>query len=224
MPRTARGTCGGIVQHVLNRGNGKMKVFHKPGDYDAFLRLLAQAQDHARVELLGYCLMPNHWHLVLKPKGDGDLSRFMGWLTTAHVRRHHAHYRSGGGGHLYQGRYKSFPVQDDYHLLTVLRYVEANALRAGLCERPAGWRWSSCCPSKDKGAPILSEWPVDRPTNWLTLLQRDLPESELESLRQSVVRGRPFGDANWVARTAKRLGLEFTLRSRGRPKLPENTK
>ena len=139
MPRTARKSAGGVVYHCLNRGNGRQLLFHKPADYDAFLALLAEVKKAVPgVLLLAYCLMPNHWHLVLLPRRDGDLSRFMQRLLTAHVRRHHAHHGAHGSGHLYQGRFKSFPVQqDDYHLLTLLRYVESNPLRG---ERPLSAR------------------------------------------------------------------------------------
>jgi putative transposase len=127
-----------MVYHVLNRGNGRMRLFHKPGDYDAFVGLLGEVQKSVPVRILGYCLMPNHWHLVLWPERDGELPRFMQRLSTAHVRRRHAHYHADAGGHLYQGRYKSFPVQQDEHLLAVLRYVEANPIRAKLSDRADG--------------------------------------------------------------------------------------
>ncbi len=103
MPRTARAVEAGMIYHVLNRGNGRMRIFHKPADYDAFVRLLHQAHERTGVDLLGLCLMPNHWHLVLRPRLQSDLAKFMRWLCTAHVRRHHSHYHSPPG-HLYQGQ------------------------------------------------------------------------------------------------------------------------
>src|SRR5260221_11811046 len=141
MPRQRRQAPGGMIYHCLNRGNGRQRLFHKPADYEAFITILGQAMDRTPVDLLSYCLMPNHWHLVLRPAGDADLASFMRWVGVTHVRRHHAHYHTRGGGHLYQGRFKSFPAQDDRHLLTVLRYVEANALRARLVDRAEDWRW-----------------------------------------------------------------------------------
>ena len=92
------------------------------------------------MRLLAYCVMPNHWHLVLWPREDGDLSTFVGWLTLTHTQRWHAHRHSVGSGHVYQGRFKSFLVESDEHLWTVCRYVERNAFRAGLCERAEQWR------------------------------------------------------------------------------------
>src|SRR2546427_114992 len=127
MPRTARASVGGIVYHVLNRGNCRMKIFHSEGDFFAFVKLLVEAARRMGVRVLAFCLMPNHWHLILWPRQDGDLSRFMAWLSTTHVRRWREHRRTVGEGHLYQGRFKSFPAQQDEHLLILLRYCEANA-------------------------------------------------------------------------------------------------
>ena len=196
-----------------------MRIFRKPGDYDAFVKLLLQARERAApVDILGFCLMPNHWHLVLCPPSEKDLATFMRWLGTAHVRRHHAHYQSPPG-HLYQGRYKSFPVQTDEHFLTLMRYVEANALRADLSKRPGEWPWCSDAIRPTKlGRMLLSDWPIDRPRNWSKLLEETMAEKDLEKLRTSVNRGRPFGSDVWMIQTADRLGLEFTLRPRGRPK------
>src|SRR5690242_9422729 len=135
MPRAARIAPGGYLFHVLNRANGRMTLFDKEQDYAAFLRCLADALAAEPLRLLCYCLMPNHWHLVLWPRLDGQLGRFMQRLTVTHVRRWHEHRHSTGRGHLYQGTYKSFPVQRDAYFLTCCRYVERNPLRAKLVER-----------------------------------------------------------------------------------------
>jgi len=133
MPRGARAAQGGYCYHVLNRGNGRRTVFHKKGDYAAFVKLLGGAGERAGMRLLAYCLMPNHFHLAVWPVHDGDLSRYMMWLLTAHVRRYHQHYHSSG--HVWQGRFRAFAIQEDNHLLSVLRYIERNPVRAELCER-----------------------------------------------------------------------------------------
>ena len=223
MPRIARCAPGGIVYHVLNRGNDRKPIFHKRGDGDAFLRLLRESKDRMPgVKVLAFCLMSNHWHLSLLPERDGLLSEFMGWLSNAHVRRYREHYHTGGDGHLYQGRFKSFPVECDFHLLTMHRYVEANALRAGLATRAEEWRWGSLwhhLHGNPRG--LLDEWPVDRPENWAELVNEPLAEEKLTVLRTSVVRGRPYGRIDWVERMAKLLGIEHTLRRRGRPKRSE---
>lgn len=137
----ARIAPGGLFYHVLNRGNAQARVFHDDADYRNFLGLMAKAGEKMPMRHLAYCLMPNHFHLVVRPEADGDLGRWMQWLLTTHVRRHHRRY--GTSGHVWQGRFKSFVIQDDEHLLTALRYVERNPLRARLVERAEDWSWSS---------------------------------------------------------------------------------
>ena len=143
MGRPLRTTAGGLAYHVLNRANARMQIFDTEKDYDAFEGILDEAVRRVKMRLLAYCVMPNHWHLVVWPREDGDLSTFVGWLTLTHTQRWHAHRHSVGSGHVYQGRFKSFLVESDEHLWTVCRYVERNALRAGLCVRAEEWRWSS---------------------------------------------------------------------------------
>ena len=209
---------GGLCFHVLNRGNGHNAVFHKDGDYAAFLNLLVQANERVPMRLLSYCLMPNHFHLVLWPFGDGDMSRWMQWLMTAHVRRYHRHYNSSG--HVWQGRYKSFPIEEDDHLLTVMRYVERNPVRAKSIpiRKAQRWPWSSLgCPPKDVDLPPLTPGPVARGDDWLDWVNQPQTETELKALRESISRSRPFGTKSWQHDTAKKLGLESTLRPRGRP-------
>jgi putative transposase len=215
MPRTARASQGGYCYHVLNRGNGRRTVFHKDGDFAAFLKLLRQADERTPMRLLAYCLMPNHFHLALWPRQDGDLSDYMMWLMTAHVRRYHQHYHSSG--HVWQGRFRAFPIQEDDHLLTVLRYIERNPVRADLVRRAQDWPWSSAAPPR-AGSPAVDPGPVVRPAGWLRHVNEPHTEAELQRLRESVRRGRPFGDAVWMEETARRRGLEAGLRPRGRPK------
>jgi putative transposase len=220
MPRAARRCPGGLVFHVLNRGNERQPIFHKQGDARAFLNLLGEAKERVPVRLLGWCLMKNHWHLVLWPREDGHVSAFMAWLANAHVRRYRQHSQTNGNGHVYQGRFKSFVVREDDHLLTVLRYVEANALRAGLVRRAEDWRWSSLHHwlRGDGLGGLLDAWPLERPGDWLATVNEPLRDEELSRLRTSVTRGRPLGPDDWVRRTATALGLHFTLRGRGRPR------
>ena len=183
--------------------------------------MLDEARERTGIRLLDYTLMPNHWHLVLWPETDDQVTAFMGWLTLTHTRRWHLAHSSVGGGHVYQGRFKSVPVQDDNHLLRLCRYVERNPLRAGLCERAEDWRWSSLWrrTSGDSAArEMLSDWPVERPANWLEWVNGPQSEAELEALRHSLLRGRPYGDEAWVVKAAAALGLGSTLRLPGRPR------
>jgi putative transposase len=211
-----------MVFHVLNRANNRDQIFATPGDYLAFLRVLSDSLDKKPMRILSYCLMPNHWHLLLWPRRDGELGEFLQTVTTTHVRRWRLFRQNVGSGHLYQGTYKSFPVEDDDHYYSVSRYVERNALRAGLVERAEDWRWGSLWQRRQRVAPddypLLNQWPLPIPRNWISIVNRPETQAELDALRTSVRRGRPFGSKAWQNRTAKRLGLESTFRSRGRPK------
>ena len=214
-----------MVYHVLNRANGRHPLFETDGDFLAFETVMAQARERHDMRILAWCLMPNHWHLVLWPRNDGDLSDFMGWLTLTHTQRWHAHRQSAGTGHLYQGRFKSFPVQDDEHFLTVCRYVERNALRANLVRRAEAWRWGSLAVYADGGprTELLSAWPIRRSPHWIDCVNHPQTEGEVAAIRRSIQRGRPFGDEGWTKKAAAELDLETTLIPRGRPKKqPDN--
>lgn len=220
MPRTARIAPGGIAFHVLNRGVARMQLFEKVEDYEAFERVLVETLAERPMRLCAYCVMPNHWHLLLWPERDGDLAEFMQRLTITHVRRWQEHRHQVGLGHVYQGRYKSFPVEEDAHFLAVARYVERNALRANLVCRAEEWRWSSLwrrCRGTVEQKSILAVWPVEMPPDWIERVNQADNERELEALRRSVRRGRPYGRPEWQKQIAKRLGLESSYRSAGRP-------
>jgi putative transposase len=221
MPRHPRAAPGGYVYHALNRGVARLTLFEKEADYAAFERVLAEALAEHPTRVLGYCPMPNHCHFLLWPTAAGELTAFLRWLTHTHTQRWHAHYHTAGTGHLYQGRYRACPVEEDEHLVTVLRYVERNPLRAGLVGRAEAWRWSSLGrrqASAEAGRPLLQPWPLPVPADWLERIHRPETEAALEAVRRSVVRGRPFGSAAWAQQTTARLGLEYTLRPRGRPR------
>jgi putative transposase len=220
MPRRFRAATGGYVYHVLNRAVRRATLFRKDGDYAAFEAVLAEAREFQPMRVLAYCLLPNHWHIVLWPKDDGDLSNYLRWVTVTREQRYHAHYHTAGTGPLYQGRFKSFPVQEGDHMRTVCRYVERNALRAGLVRKAEAWRWSSLGRLvQGLPTPWLSDWPRGRPElqMWLKEVNRVETEGEMLALRRAVERGSPFGADAWTERTTKRLGLESTLRPRGRP-------
>lgn len=209
------------MYHVLNRAVGRNKIFRKEEDYLAFEMVLEEVWGRTNTRILSYCLMPNHWHLLLWPREDRELSEVMRWLTVTHTQRWHAHHKTTGTGPVYQGRFKSFPVESDEHFLTVARYVERNALQANLVERAEDWRWCSLWRRQSGGRDstrILSPWPVSRPSDWKRRVNLILTQRELDSLRTSVGRGTPFGSEDWVQRTARQLSLESTLRPRGRPR------
>jgi REP-associated tyrosine transposase len=212
MPRLPRGQIHGYVYHVINRGNDRTTVFHDEEDYATFISLLAAAKTRHQVKVLGFCLLSNHFHIVLEPLNLSSLSGLMHWWLTSHVQQHRR--RHCGSGHIWQGRFKSFPIQQDRHLLMVLRYVMLNPVRAGLVARPDQWPWSSL-----HFAPLLDPWPIPTPSSYHEWLEEPLLEHELLALRTSVNRQAPFGAPPWQVRVAEDLHLESTLRPRGRPRL-----
>ena len=223
MPRNPRSSLGGVCYHIINRGNAQQTVFHDDGDYQAFLKSIAHACVEVAMPIYAYCLMPNHFHLVVQPVADGDLSTWMHWLQNTHIRRYHRVHQTSG--HLWQGRFKSFPIQEDDHLQTVLRYVERNPVRAKLVRTAQRWLWSSAWAwaTPAERPSWLTDAPIARPANWLDLVNAAITPAELESLQRCVNRGTPYGSAPWIESTAKSHGIESTLRTRGRPKKPRTT-
>ncbi|HEV7301790.1 MAG TPA: transposase [Tepidisphaeraceae bacterium] len=224
MPRRPRIATGGLAYHVLNRAVGRMTLFESDGDYAAFERCLADVHERLpSCRLLSYCLMPNHWHLVLWPRRDGELSEFLRLLTVTHTQRWHAAHRTAGTGPLYQGRFKSFPIEQDLHLLMVCQYVERNPLRAKLVSRAAAWRWGSLH-HRERGTDLppwqlpTDQWPVTTPADWAGEVDDLFKAEQRAAIARSLARGTPFGSEQWMTQTAARLGLEGTLRPRGRPR------
>jgi len=236
MPRSPRPASGGIVTHVLNRSNARRPLFERDGDYELFEHTLEQAHARKPVRILSYCLMPNHWHLVLWPRGDGDLPGFMRRLTVTHTQRWHAAHGTAESGHVYQGRYRMFPVQapritaaerrrgvlkKGSSLWTVVRYVERNALRAGLVARAEQWRWGSLWRRTEGNADqraLLSDLPGGCPADWLERVNRRQTAEEERAVACCIARSRAFGTRASVAATAARLGLQSILCPRARPR------
>jgi putative transposase len=165
--------------------------------------------------------MPNHWHFVVWPRQDGELTAYFRWLSLTHAMRWRVAHRTVGWGHLYQGRFKNFPIQRDEHLQVACRYVERNALSSGLVKRAENWRYSSLwsrANGSDEQKAMLAEWPLGRPPDWTALVNRPMTEKELARYEMSLKRLRPYGDEGWITTTAGRLGIEHTLRREGRPR------
>jgi putative transposase len=221
MSRAPRVDVGDEIYHVLNRANARMTIFDKDKDFKEFEEIIKEAKEKHPIRILSYCLMPNHWHFILYPENDGDLNRFMHWVTLTHTQRWHAHNNSIGYGHLYQGRYKSFLIQKENYFLQAVSYVERNAMRANLVEKAEDWRWSSLW-RREHGTleqkSLLSAWPIDIPENYLDYVNRQESKKVLEFIRGSIVKSRPLGDSNWVNRVVDRFGLKMTIRKPGRPK------
>jgi len=186
--------------HVLNRANRRAEVFHEPSDYDAFVALMSRAQEHEELPILAACLMPNHFHLVVQPTRAESISRWIHWLCTTHVRHYHAKYESSG--RVWQGPYKACLVQTDQYLLTVMRYVERNALEARLVRRAEDWRWGSLRWRGGARSPLeLSNAPIALPGYWMEFVNQPQTAAELEAIRECVTGQRPFGDRAWIEAT-----------------------
>lgn len=210
-----------MIYHVLNRSVARVQLFRGEKDYLSLLSALAEAQERIPVDLLSYCVMPNHWHLVLRPHEDGHLSQFMQWFTLTHVQRWRTSHQTVGFGPLYQGRFKAFPIEQDRHLLTVFRYVERNALRAKLARRAQDWPWSSLhIPQASHDGlklPTLAVWPIPRPADWLHRVNTPQTPAEEKAVLESISRSRPFGSPDWQIRAARKLNLNSCFRPVGRP-------
>jgi len=225
MPRPLRPIDGGLIYHVINRGNNRQDVFHKEADFKAFLAALTDLKERKPFKLYGYCLLNNHFHLLIRPIGV-PISRIMQSLLVSHTQRYHKHYRSGG--HVWQGRFKSPVIQNDEHLLTVLRYIEANPLRARIVVRADDYPWSSYrvhglgepdalvdpLPAYEELGPSSKA----RQRKWCTMVHRPIEEATLEAVRRSASSGLPYGGEVWVNRLAKKLSLDLRIRPRGRPR------
>jgi putative transposase len=225
MPRPLRPIADGLVYHVINRGNNRQPVFHGEGDYAAFLKAVADLKQRKAFDLFGYCLMSNHIHLLIRPRED-TISRIVQSLLVSHTHRYHRFHH--GGGHVWQGRFKSPVIQDDDHLLTVLRYIEANPLRAEIVEQAGEYRWSSFGCHGDGHAdglldPVvpyeaLAAGAAARRRRWSAYVHRTPDETELAAIRRSSETGLPYGERSWVERLSRRLKLDLTIRPRGRPR------
>ena len=219
MPRSLRSDFAGQIYHALNRGNARNKIFFKDADFEAFERVVQLGLEKYPVDLIAYQWMGNHWHMVISPQKDKAMSAFLGWVTMTHTQRYHAHNKTTGYGPVYQGRYKSFPVQHDDHFHTVGRYVQRNALTAKIVKRAEDYRWGSLWNWCGGDSVIqLSAWPVKRLPRWIERVNEPITKKEKTALQKCIQRGCPFGTKDSVATTAKEQGLEITLRPRGRPR------
>ncbi|MFZ2522488.1 MAG: transposase [Minisyncoccia bacterium] len=221
MPRANRIDIKDYCYHIINRANARLPIFFKEEDYVLFENILVEAKKKYDMRILAYIMMPNHFHLVVYPKNDGDLGKFMQWLTLTHTQRWHHVKNTKGTGHLYQGRYKSFIIEKDNHLLSVIRYVERNALRAKLVRKAENWKFSSLW-RKLYGSleqkKLLGKWPITEPQDYLSFVNKPQPKEEEGSVRLSVIKGKPYGQDNWSMKIIKKFGLEATIRPPWRPR------
>ncbi|MCK5564000.1 MAG: transposase [Planctomycetes bacterium] len=218
MTKRKRITKGGIAYHVLNRANGKLRIFKKDLDFIAFENILAEGIERFSMRLCGYCIMSNHWHLLLWPAEDHSMSDFMHWVTVTHVRRWHTAHGTTGIGHLYQGRYKSFPIQHNHHYLKTMRYIETNPCRARIAQTPADWQWSSYAQRTGTQKPFdLNPGPLPIPEKWPQIVNEALSDKDTTQIDNCIKREYPYAQNDWMQKNAKILKLNLEKKKRGRP-------
>ncbi len=225
MARQPRTDVPHVPYHVINRAVGRLQIFKTDRDYQLFLELLLEAKEKTGMRILAFTVMPNHWHLVLFPENAGDMKKFIHMLTNAHTRKVHTLTKTTGAGPLYQGRYKSFIIGTDSHLLTVIKYVERNPVRAGLTKTVEAWRWGSAwiqLNGTTKQKLLLTECPVSFPKNYRIWVNTPEKDDTVHTLRTSVNKGAPFGKSEWVETMVDTHALGYTQRGTGRPKGSKN--
>jgi putative transposase len=205
MARLARVVVPSYPHHVTQRGNRRQAVFFSDEDYVAYIQLLVTAKEQAEVEVWAYCLMPNHVHLVVTPKTEDGLRKFLGEAHRRYTRR--INFREGWRGYLWQGRFHSF-VMDEHYLLAVVRYVELNPVRAGLCDTTSGWRWSSVHAhlSGEDDDLVTVKPMLDRINNWSDYLGEKMDAEKWERIRKHGNTGRPLGDDDFIDVIEKKVG------------------
>lgn len=207
----------------MNRGVRRMQLFDDSEDYLTFVRCFAEALELVPVAVYAFCVMPNHFHLVIRPSGDADLTRFMRLMTIRHSKRWHRRRKSKGSGAVYQGRFRAFPVQTEHYFYAACRYVEANPLRAKLVERAEDWPWSSLYQrARNGGIPKLEAWPIVQPDHWIDLVNDTQNHREIGQLRRCGRSNLPFGADAWGRAMATLFGTAPSLRLPGPRPQPKN--
>ena len=220
MPRIARVIAPGYPHHLTQRGNRRQPTFFRDDDYREYLALMAEWCEKCGVAVWAYCLMPNHVHLIVVPASAEALRRAVGEAHRRYTR--YVNFREGWRGHLWQGRFASF-VMDERYLLAAARYVELNPVRAGLVARPEAYRWSSAAAhlaGRDDAlvqvAPLLG-----MVRDWGRFLAQELPGEEAKALRAHERTGRPLGADLFITNLETALGRILHKRKAGRKPKPE---
>ncbi len=224
MARIARVVAPGLPHHVTQRGNRQQDVFFTDADYRLYLRLLAGHSRKYGLRLLGYCLMPNHVHLIVDPEKENSLAKGVGRTTNDYARW--LQVRQQRTGHLWQNRFYSC-VLDEAHLWMALRYVELNPVRAGLVERAWDWPWSSArahlAGEDETGLLDMARWGARySPAAWREALEQGIAEAAwAERFREATRTGRPLAAAESLETLEKSLGRSLRPQKRGRKPLAE---
>lgn len=226
MARKPRLDIPGRAYHVINRSVGRLQLFNEPQDYKLFLNVLMESWEIHQIDIYAFCIMPNHFHMLVRPKEVGDLQKFMHYLSSTYTRRLHIRTNTNGCGPVFQGRYKAIMVQDGKAFETIFRYIELNSVRAKLVQYSDEWEWcsSNARINNTKYNKILANLYEEIPSgsdlrNWI---HGFMYEDALENIRVSINKGRPFGDNSWVELMCNEHDLLYTMRVVGRPRLLNN--
>lgn len=217
MARKARVILTGEAHHVTQRGNRRQNVFFCEEDYHVYLKFLQSTSGAFGFSILSYCLMPNHIHLLVVPTDPGAMREGISHLHQLYTR--YINKPRGWGGHLWQGRFFSCPVES-VGVPAVARYIELNPVRAKLCDVPANYRWSSAhvaCEKSRNGRSGFSS--IQSPaTSWAEYLAMDETEEKIRGMRLAVSTGRPFGSEAFLRHVEAKAGISFALKKPG-PKM-----
>jgi len=226
MPRRARLYLPNVPLHVIQRGNNRQACFFTDQDYPFYLDNLAQASHNTGCQIHAYVLMTNHVHLLLsssQPQGVGDMMKMLGQRYVQYVNR--AYRRSGT---LWEGRFRSCPTQEDAYLLTCMRYIELNPVRAGMVEHPGDYRWSSYrANAQGEASALLTPHPLylalDRDDAARQIAYRELFRNELDpgmvdQIRAATNGNFALGNSKFSEEIARALGRRVTPGKAGRPR------
>ncbi|MBM3331685.1 transposase [candidate division WOR-3 bacterium] len=214
MARIARVVAAEVPHHVVQRGNRRQPVFFSTADYKAYLRLMAAWCGQQGVEVWAYCLMTNHVHLIVVPGSEQGLARAIGEAHRRYTVR--VNQREHWRGYLWQGRFSSYPLDDQY-LLAAVRYVELNPVRVGLAERPWQYPWSSAAAHmRNRDDVLVRVKPMrDRVADWREYLSTEPDSTDMDSLRRHMRSGRPLGSSEFVESLETKLARSLVPRKRG---------
>ena len=214
MARIARIVAANIPHHITQRGNRRQKTFFHDQDYRLYLNLMAEWSNHHNVAVWAYCLMPNHVHLIAVPKSEDGLRRAIGEAHRRYTR--HVNFREGWRGHLWQGRFHSFPMDESY-FLTAARYVELNPVRAKIVWKAEDYPWSSASAHLSGKDDILVEVAplLEMVDDWAEVLKGEVEDQRLQEIRKHEYSGRPLGNAHFVERLERALGRTLQRRKPG---------
>ena len=223
MARLARVVVPGYPHHITQRGNRRQQTFFCDEDYEAYISLMSEWCGRLGVEIWFYCLMPNHIHLIAVPQSEDGLRRAIGEAHRRYTRR--INFREGWRGHLWQGRFSSF-VMDNKYLLTAVRYLAMNPVKAGLSKRPEQYRWSSTAAYlSGKDDPLVKVCGLhDMMDDWSEFFKEGVDSLLAEKMRKHEQTGRPLGSDNFVVKLEKILDRMLRPRKAGRPKMRKSSK